>query len=399
MSKLIIKGGCVLSMDSGIGNQRGADILVEDGVITEVSTGIRARGADVIDASNAIVMPGFVDAHRHAAESLNRHTSEETELSGYSADDVYTATLIGLLSAAEAGITTVVDWCEITSADHAAAALQAHADAGLRTVYVSAGGGDEWRQGFRALGAGSPLTSLAAGPSAAGDWAVARELGLPIHVHAAGGAVPLELLGNDVTLAHGTGLRPDDFDAIAASGASLVLTPSSDMAEGNPPFPVQELIDRGIRPGLGTGARRIAAADLFAQIRAVISVQHAMYFELKLAGKAGLPRLLTTRDVLRYGTVDSARAAGLAEVAGRIAPGRPADVVVLGTDRPNIMPVNDPIGAVVWGMDTSNVEVVLVGGRPIVRDGQLTADADRFRALLDPTRTGRTAPPAEEAAA
>ena len=48
-----------------------------------------------------------------------------------------------------------------------------------------------------------------------------------------------------------------------------------------------------------------------------------------------------------------------------------ADVVMLRTDRPNIFPINDPIGAVVWGMDTSNVDRVFVGGRPMMRDGVL----------------------------
>jgi cytosine/adenosine deaminase-related metal-dependent hydrolase len=153
------------------------------------------------------------------------------------------------------------------------------------------------------------------------------------------------------------------------------------MAGGHPPPPIQKLIDHGIRMGLGVGSDRLAPADLFAQIRAVISVQHATYFELKLAGKAGLPRLLTTREVIRYGSIDGAAAAGLADVTGSLEPGKQADIIILRTDRPNIFPINDPIGAVVWGMDTSNIDWVLVAGRPIVRHGELDADLDRIRGL------------------
>ena len=72
---------------------------------------------------------------------------------------------------------------------------------------------------------------------------------------------------------------------------------------------------------------------------------------------------MSTRDAIRYATVDGARAAGLGGVTGSLVPGMQADVIVLRTDRPNIFPINDPIGAVVWGMDTSNVDHVFVGGR------------------------------------
>ncbi len=75
------------------------------------------------------------------------------------------------------------------------------------------------------------------------------------------------------------------------------------------------------------------------------------------------------------------RAAGLADVTGSLSPGKRADVIVLRADRPNIAPVNDPIGAVVWGMDTSNIDWVFVGGAALVENGELTADVARARAL------------------
>ena len=161
----------------------------------------------------------------------------------------------------------------------------------------------------------------------------------------------------------------------------MALTPASDMARGDGPPPMQQLIDRGIRPGLGVGDQQLAPGDVFAQMRAVISVQHATMFDLKLAGKGALPNLLGTRDVIRYATIDGARVAGLSAVTGSLSPGKRADVIVLRADRPNIAPVNDPIGAVVWGMDTSNIDWVFVGGAALVAHGELTADVARARAL------------------
>src|SRR3972149_5331151 len=96
----------------------------------------------------------------------------------------------------------------------------------------------------------------------------------------------------------------------------------SEMTGGLGSPPLQKLIDRGIRPGLGIDNERVAPGDMFAQMRAAISLQHATLFDLKLAGKASLPALLSTREVIRYATVDGARAAGLADGAGCLEPGR-----------------------------------------------------------------------------
>lgn len=419
-SKILIRGGCVLTLGARTPNYTQADVLIEDGRVVEVGSGLRARGAELIDADDCIVMPGFVDTHRHAWRSLFKNLGESGGAGGaplsptvygphFQPDDVYASTLIGLLGAVEAGITTVADWADIpTGTDYAEAALQAHADSGLRTVYVCSapewsGGPADHAAALRAVlaghGDGVGSTTMAAGVAeplrldldrVAGDWAQARELGLRIHAHA--GSDPSQrgvvadlaqrgLLGSDVTLIHCTHLDEADFDAIASSGASVCLAPSSEMARGSGSPLVQRLLDRDIRPGLGIDDERIAPGDMFGPMRETIALQHATYFDRKLAGKGGLPNLLTTREVIRYATSEGARVTGLGEVTGSLEPGKQADIVVFRTDRPNIFPINDPIGAVVWGMDTSNIDWVLVGGRALVRDGTLTADVDRARDL------------------
>lgn len=62
---------------------------------------------------------------------------------------------------------------------------------------------------------------------------------------------------------------------------------------------------------------------------------------------------------------------GLAHKTGSLTPGKEADLIMLRTNKPNVFPINDPIGAVVWGMDTSNVDTVFVAGRMMKRNGQL----------------------------
>lgn len=386
------------------------DVLIEGGRIAEVGSGLRARDAEQVDASDTVVMPGFIDTHRHAWKSLFRNLGSPSGDAGpaafedlFHADDVYAATLIGLLGAAEAGITTVVDWSDLRTEDGLAeAALRAHADSGLRTVFVHG----TRRRGpidpepiAGLTGAAGPMTTIAFGSvlpgpndvgAAGAGWALARELGMRIHAHAgpgraAGGTIRAlaeqGLLRDDVVLTHCSELDDADVDAIASTGASVSLTPSSQMAGGLGSPSIQQLIDRDIRPGLGIEDERVAPGDQFAQMRATISLQHATVFDRKLAGKAGLPRLMSTRDVVRSATVEGARVAGLGGVTGSLEPGMQADVIMLRTDRPNVFPINDPIGAVVWGMDTSNLDRVFVAGRAVMRGGALETDVERARNL------------------
>lgn len=385
-SRMLLRGGCVLSADPKTPNLRQGDVLVEEGRIAEVGVGLRARDAEVVDATDTVVMPGFVDAHRFTWHSLLRGIGDRPgdPVAGYDAEDAYAATLVSLLGAAEAGITTVADWCPGGPAV-IEAVLEAHADSGLRTVLVCAGGDEAF-----AAAAASPLTTPAAGTEDPGrleqTLAAARPRGLRTHGRTGPGwkgkvAALRSVLGPDLTLIHCADLDDTDLDAAAATSTLAALAPAAEMAEGRALPPIQRLLDRGIRPGLGVGAGRVAPGDLFAQMRSLISLQHATYFDLKLAGKAGLPNLLNTREVLRSATSDGATALGLASLTGSLRPGMQADLIVLRTDRPNIAPVNDPIGAVVWGMDTSNVDLVLVAGRAVVRGGVLQTDLARVRAL------------------
>ena len=403
-TKYLLRGGCVLTM--GKVNFAEADVLIEGDTIAEVGPGLRARDAEAIDATNTIIMPGFVDAHRHAWQSLFRNQGVPGPLTvlgaHYEADDLYAATLASLLAALDAGITSLVDWCDIaTTQGHLDAALQAHLDSGIRSVFVLGKSGEpgEWRALLEQLQKRVVPTGqmIAAGsgdvssPAATflSDWSFAREHGLSIHAHAGTteaehglliDAAAQRKLRGDVTLIHCTRLSDGDLAALASAGARAVITPQSEMASGIGFPPMQKLIDHGIRPGLGVDSEATASGDLFAQMRAAISLQHAVLFDQKLAGKAGVPRLLTTREVIRSATVDGARACGLARV-GSLEPGKAADLIVLRTDRPNIFPINDPIGAVVWGMDTSNIDWVIVAGKPLKRANELIADVDRTRQL------------------
>lgn len=397
--RYLLRGGCVLTLGQRTANLRVGDVLIDGGRIAEVGDGLRARNAELIDATDRIVMPGFVDAHRHSWKTLFRNL-DTPDLGGrsrleLSPEDAYAATTVGLLAALQAGITTVADWVDPPGSSGVyQAVLEAQRDSGMRTVSVISSGQRETLDGAHQTH--SPSVTLAWGAessdmqTATDEWASARARGLRIHHHLgrhgepSGRAVALGeagLLGDDVTLIHCSTADDDDLRSIASAGAAVVSTPAAEMTGGLGAPPIQRLIDSGIRPGLGVGEESSAPGDMFAQMRATNSIQHAEMFDLKLSGKAGLPQPLTTRDVIKYATSDGAVAVGLGDQVGSLEPGKQADILVLRTDLPNIHPVNDPIGAVVWGMDTSNVDWVFVGGVPVVRDRELVKGAGQARQL------------------
>src|SRR3954454_21889099 len=182
--RVLIKGGTVLSLDRAVGNMVEADVLIEDGMIGEVGRSLRARGTEVVDATDTIVMPGFVDAHRRLWRSLAGDGDPTSGCDGsadYTPDDVYAATLTGLLRALEAGITTVVDWCDIPGdAAHLEAALRAPADSGVGTVFVPSAS-VAIPEASATVACGSPDVVQAELDGLALRWAEARARGRRIH--------------------------------------------------------------------------------------------------------------------------------------------------------------------------------------------------------------------------
>ncbi len=134
------------------------------------------------------------------------------------------------------------------------------------------------------------------------------------------------------------------------------------MGHGMPP--IQRFLDRGLPPSLSVDVETNVPDDMFSQMRSVLALQRA------LAAADGR-RPITPREVLAMATIEGARANGLDSKVGTLTPGKQADVVLLRTDRMNVTPLHDPATAVVVGMDTGNVDTVLVAGHVLKRGGRL----------------------------
>jgi len=147
--RTLIKDAIVLTQDPELGELPQADILVEDDRIAAVGPNLQAADAKVIDAAGDIVIPGFIDTHRHTWETSIRTSAPDYTLGAYfgaildkfapnyRADDVLAANRWGAIECANAGITTLVDWSHImNSPEHADAAVEGLQDAGIRSVFA-----------------------------------------------------------------------------------------------------------------------------------------------------------------------------------------------------------------------------------------------------------------------
>jgi cytosine/adenosine deaminase-related metal-dependent hydrolase/ribose/xylose/arabinose/galactoside ABC-type transport system permease subunit len=405
----LIKGGTVISLDPAVGDLSPGDVLVEGDEIVAVGAGIEAGDAEVIDASGMIVLPGFVDSHRHIWEGLLRNIGTDVPLEGRTSyisfvlhklapavrpQDAYVGNLISALGAIDAGITTLLDWSHIQgSPAHTDAVIEALEDSGLRSVFAYGfpwwGKWEERQPSWFVRAATEHFSSkdqmvtlalAAPGPEftdfevSRDHWKLARETGARITTHVGVGSYGQDgkvqefgeagLLGPDTTYIHCTTLNDTEIQMIVDTGGTVSLAAPVEMMMGHGMPPIQKFLDRGLAPSLSVDVETNVPSDMFNQMRSVLLLQRATAIA---QGKSPA----STRDVLRWATLEGARANGLDHKVGTLTPGKQADIVLLRTDRLNVTPLNDPITAVVAGMDTGNVDTVLIAGRVMKRGGTL----------------------------
>jgi 5-methylthioadenosine/S-adenosylhomocysteine deaminase len=182
-----------------------------------------------------------------------------------------------------------------------------------------------------------------------------------------------------------TQMNDEDMDTLAASGASVVHCPESNLKLGSGICPVAQLLGRGVRVALGTdGAASNNDLDLLAEARIA---------GLLSAGVAARPGDLVAADLLRMATLEGARALGLGEDIGSLEPGKWADLCCIDLRAARSWPVHDPVTAVIYAASSQQVTDTFVAGRHLLADGRLRhADeaaalerAEHWRLRLDAT--------------
>jgi len=429
--KLLIKGGHVLSMDPKVGDFAGGDVLVSGRKIEAVGKDLKAGDAAVIDATGMIVIPGFVDTHHHQFETALRgfladcilindgqphsvynyyeHMLQKFSMV-YRPQDVYINEVFGSLSQIDAGVTTVMDVSQIHhSPEHSDAAVQALRDAGRRAVFgYFEGWGDrsKYPEDARRLkkehfSSDDQLLTMVMGgeiyiPGYEKSWEIGRELGIPIGLHVVGtfGMRPVfdELaksgkFGPDNIFIHMTGMSDEAWKAAADAGSHVSLSVPIEMTMRHGMPPIQKALDLGIQPSLSSDVECTMTADPFTQMRSAMTLQRAFINEEALGGKTECAAMVTTRDVLRFATLEGAKGLKLDRKCGSLTPGKEADIVLLDANAINVAPLNHATGAVVTLMERSNVDTVMVAGKIRKWKGELLGfDVPKLRAELEASR-------------
>jgi 5-methylthioadenosine/S-adenosylhomocysteine deaminase len=437
---LLVRGGVVITLDPATGTLTPGEVLVAGGVIRAVGERIppeQAAGAEVIDVPGSIVLPGFIDTHRHTWQAVIRQIAADWTLGHYMTgihaglsrhfrpEDTYIGNLLGTLEALDSGITTLLDWSHnLATPEHADAAVQALLESGARAVFAHGGGAPQWQappspvphpqdarrvrdRWFSGEGPDQGLVTMAMalrGPQFAtkettvDDFRLARDLGLRVSVHVGDGewgrTRPVAwmreagLLGDDVTYVHCNTLADDELAMIAGSGGTASVSADIELSMGHGWPATGRLLAAGIRPSLSIDVCTLNSGDMFGAMRSTIASQRALANAEAAARGTVVDALVPScPDVVGFATVEGARATGLLDRTGSLTVGKDADLIVLSTDSPGMFPLNNPWGAIVYSGHPGTVDTVLVRGNVRKRGGRLVgADLARVRRLAEASR-------------
>lgn len=407
--------------------------VIENGAIAISGTNIVAVGprAEVeakfhaaarLDRPNAILIPGLINTHTHAAMSLLRGIADDRTLQDWLEHYIFPAekknvtpqfvldgTRLACLEMMLSGTTTFTDMYYFE--DRVAEAAK---EAGMRGVVgdsvidfpaPDAKTPDDalaWTEGFLkrygndplivpAVAVHSPYTCSAATLKKARALADRYHAPMLIHVsetkrenedsikaHGMTPAAYLDSLGflkPGTVAAHGVWLTDADIELFRDRGVGVAHCPASNMKLASGVAPVVKMLAAGLAVGLGTDGPAGSNNDF--------DLMRDMYLAAVLQKVSSAnPRVLPAQQALDLATMGSARVLGMQAMIGSLEPGKRADMIMLRLDRPHAVPMYDVYSQIVYALTGSDVEDVMVNGRTIVRAGaSLTLDAARVMTI------------------
>jgi 5-methylthioadenosine/S-adenosylhomocysteine deaminase len=406
---LLISGGLVVTMDPEFRVIEDGAIAVEGDTIAAVGKRSdlesKIRAAKTIDARGALIMPGMINGHMHAAMSLFRGVAEDRALDDWlrnyifpaearnvTEDFVFWGTRLGVLEMLRGGVTCYADmyYFEDTVA-------QVTKEAGMRGVLgetvldfpapdnKSPDAALAYCEKFIDKWKGDPLITPAVAPhsiyTASNDTLIktaelARRKGVPILMHIAEAPFESELsrarhggspvhfletfgfLGPDVVGAHCVWLDAADIATLLKRRVGTVHNPSSNMKLASGVMPVVQLLHAGVPVGLGTDS---AAAnnnqDLFQEMNLAAKLQKVTRMD---------PRALTARETVEMATIGGARALHMEDKIGSLETGKQADIVLIGLGATHSTPMYDVYSQLVYALNAHDVLTVVVAGKIVM---------------------------------
>ena len=411
---LLVSGGTLVTMDA---ERR----VIEDGAIAITGRFIAAIGAradiesryrarKTIDASGALVLPGLINGHAHAAMSLFRgfaddHTLDDwlqkyifpAEAQNVTEDFVEWGTRLSMVEMIRGGITTYADMYYFEDA-----VARVTKEAGMRGIlgetivdfpapdHRTPAEAFEYTQRFIDKWKNDPLITPAVAPHSIytlsegnlqAACALARRNGVPILIHIA--EAPFEtahsrsrhglspvaylarigLLGPDVVGAHCIWVDSADIAALGHFDVGSVHSPSSNMKLAAGVMPVVDMLAAGNRLGLATdGAASNNSQDLFDEMDLAAKLQKVTRMD---------PRALPAKQVLEMATIRGAQALHLEKQIGSLEDGKRADLIIVDTTGPHATPMYNVYSQLVYALKGSDVKTVVIDGTLVMEDRRL----------------------------
>lgn len=427
--KYHIKNGTVVSIDPAIGVVPNCDVLVEDGIIAGVGPNLIASSEhSVIDATGAIISPGFIDTHRHTWQTQLKGVCSDHVLgdyflhirsvfgSCYTAKDAYLGNYCGALESIDSGITYLIDHSHIqNSPDHADAAVKGLRDSKIRACfcyglfknppwpgscmdYTRETETPDWRfedakrvrETHFKSNEPTDLVRFGFAPAeiesttiedAAKEVAFGRSLGAAVitgHVamakfdrglHLVRNFEAQNLLGPDLLFSHCASLHDDELDSVAKRGVSLSSTPDTELQMGMGHPIAFKAHDKGCVASIGIDIVSNNPADMFQQMRLLLQAQRHRDDEAKQGPPSAVSRKCA--EVLEMATMGGAIAVGLKDHIGSVTPGKRADLLITRCDSTRLAAVCDPVAALVLYANASDVDTVLIDGQIVKQNGKL----------------------------
>jgi 8-oxoguanine deaminase len=433
----VLHNAYFVTMDDEGRELEGGWLLIDDAVIGDVGAGAAPEADERIDLGGALVTPGLVNTHHHLYQTLTRAHAQQADLFTWlktlypiwarlDGEAEYAAARTGLAELALSGCTTVFDHHYVFprgQPDVIDALLQAAADLGVNLV-VGRGSMDlgesqgglppdslvedretilEETEQLAARGikvAVSPCSPFSVTKELMRESAeLARRHGLTLHTHLAEtveeeeycrelyGRTPVEYLDDlgwlaeDVWCAHCVHLSEPEVQRFGDTGTGVAHCPTSNLRLGAGVAPVNEMLDRDVRVGLGVdGSASNERSDLFFEVKQALLVAR---------GRRG-PEALTARDALRLATRGGASVLRRDDI-GSLEPGKRADLAVWSLDGLELAGAADPVAGLVFSAPHRVVRL-FVGGEEIVDAGHLLRADESEIARQHRTQARRFAP-------
>jgi 5-methylthioadenosine/S-adenosylhomocysteine deaminase len=422
---LVIHNGTIVTVNPEFEIIENGIICIKKDKITRVAAVADDRpppqAKEIIDAGGGIIMPGLVNTHTHLPMTLFRGLADDLPLDTWLNETIFPAesTHINsesvrwgtLLACAEMIISGTTTCCDgyFLEGDVALAVN----DFGMRAV-LGQGVID-----YPAPGVPDPAANVETAKAYVEEWkdisskimpsifchtpytcseetltkakSVSQELGALFQIHAAETKdernrflseyqmTPIKyldklgILDQNTLLVHCIWLNKADIEIIAARQSKVSHNPESNMKLASGISPLSRLVNYGIPIGLGTdGCASNNNLDLFQEMDMAAKLHKASTLD---------PTVMDAGTVLKMATIDAARAIGLDDVIGSLETGKQADIVIIDTNQPHLVPMYHPESHIVYAAKGSDVSDVMVAGKILVRDGKLlTVDLD---AIID----------------